>query len=417
MTITAAPPRADLLLSRRAGRIGDELERVAADGWLVYDFRGSNPAFGRLLGGTGEAMGSTLPKSTRRAFLYVPRQGEPRLLIQHVDAGGFAKLGLDVRAYSGHTDMLAGLRALLGPAQRVLMEYSPGNAIPYVSRTDAGTLELVRALAIEVLSSADALASVVAAWDAADLASHQRAAERLERAKDALFSAIHSRLALGEAWTEFDAQLQLTQLMLDEGLEYDHPPIVAVGPHASDPHYAPHRDTASPIQAGDLLLVDLWAREARRPDGGIGAYADITWMATAADDPPGAHVAVWEAVKAARDASVQHLRQRMAASEPVRGCDVDRVARETIRGKGYSDAFTHRTGHSIGWLSAHGDGVNIDDFETHDTRVLRPGAAFSIEPGVYLPSFGVRSEINVAITPGGQLRVTTPPQQELVRLA
>jgi Xaa-Pro aminopeptidase len=267
-----------------------------------------------------------------------------------------------------------------------------------------------------VLSSADALASVVAAWDAADLASHQRAADALNRAKDGLFSAIHSRLAMGEEWTEFDAQLQLTQLMLDDGLEYDHPPVVAVGPHASDPHYAPTKETASPIRTGDLLLVDLWAREARRPDGGIGAYADITWMATAADDPPGEHLAVWEAVKSARDAAVALVEQRLTTSEPVQGREVDRVARETIRAAGYGDAFTHRTGHSIGWLSAHGDGVNIDDFETHDTRVLRPGAAFSIEPGVYLPTFGVRSEIDVAITAGGQLRVTTPPQQELVRL-
>jgi Xaa-Pro aminopeptidase len=296
------------------------------------------------------------------------------------------------------------------------MEYSPGNAIPYVSRVDAGTLDLVRSMSVEVLSSADALASVVAAWDAADLASHERAAEALERAKDGLFSAIHSRLALGEPWTEFDAQVQLTQLMLDQGLEYDHAPIVAVGPHASDPHYSPSRDTASAIQSGDLVLVDVWAREARRPDGGVGTYADITWMASAADDPPAEQVKVWEIVRSARDAAVQLLEQRLAAGEPLRGGEVDQVARGVIRDAGYAEAFTHRTGHSIGWHSAHGDGVNIDDFETHDTRLLRPGAAFSIEPGIYLPTFGVRSEINVAITPGGQLRVTTPPQRDLVRL-
>jgi len=416
MTTTAAPPRADLLLARRGGRIRDELERSAADGWLVYDFRGSNPAFARLLSGTGPSVGSALPKSTRRAYLYVPKTGEPRLLIHHVDAGGFTKLGLDVRAYSGHDDMLAGLRELLGKAKRVLMEYSPGNAIPYVSRVDAGTLDIIRSMAVEVLSSADALASVVAAWDAADLASHQRAADALNRAKDGLFSAIHSRLAMGEVWTEFDAQLQLTQLMIEDGLEYDHPPIVAVGPHASDPHYAPTQATASPIQPGDLLLVDLWAREARRSDGGNGVYADITWMATAADTPPAEHVRVWETVRTARDAAVRFIEQRLGSGQPVQGGEADRVAREVIASEGFGAAFTHRTGHSIGWHSAHGDGVNIDDFETHDTRLLRPGAAFSIEPGIYLPTFGVRSEIDVAITAGGQLRVTTPPQQELVRL-
>ncbi len=400
--------RADLLLARRAARIADELERAAVDGWLVYDFRGSNPAFGRLL--------STPEHSTRRAFLYLPREGEPSLLIHHVDAGNFGRLGLPVQSYGGRSEMLERLQHLLGQARRVLMEYSPGNAIPYVSRVDAGTLDLVRSLAVDVVSSSDALASVVAAWDAADLQSHMRAAQALDRSKDALFSAMHSRLAMGVTWTEYEAQQHLAQLMRDEGLEFDHAPIVAVGAHAGDPHYAPQPETALAIQSGDLVLVDLWAREAVRADGGSGAYADITWMATAADNPPAEHVTVWEIVRAARDTAVRFIEQRIAASASVQGGEVDCVAREVIASAGYGHAFTHRTGHSIGWQSAHGDGVNIDDFETHDTRLLRPGAAFSIEPGIYLPTFGVRSEIDVVITPGGQLKVTTPPQQQLVRL-
>jgi Xaa-Pro aminopeptidase len=403
-------PRADLLLASRADRINDELDHSAADGWLVYDFRGSNPAFGRLLG-------AALPSSTRRAFLFVPRHGEPRLLIHHVDAGNFARLGLDVQPYGGRTEMLGKLEMLLAGARRVLMEYSPGNAIPYVSRVDGGTLELVRALGVEVLSSADALASVVAAWDAADIASHQRAAQALERGKDGLFSAIKSRLAMREAWTEYDAQQHLARLMQVEGLEFDHAPIVAAGPHAGDPHYAPARDVALPIRPGDLVLTDLWGHEAHRPDGGLGAYADITWMATAADYPPGEHVHVWKTVRDARDAAVRLLDERVRAGQAVHGGEVDRAARGVIEAAGYGSAFTHRTGHSIGWLGAHGDGVNIDDFETHDTRLLRPGAAFSIEPGIYLPTFGVRSEINVVITPEGKVHVTTPPQRDLVRLA
>jgi Xaa-Pro dipeptidase len=409
-TTVPRPATADLLLSRRAARITDELERAAADGWLIYDFRGSNPAFARLLSGDGHL------KSTRRAFLYIPRRGEPRLLIHHVDAGNIGRVGLAVQPYGGRDEMLERLSVLLEGARRVLMEYSPGNAIPYVSRVDAGTLEVVRALGVEVLSSADALASVVAAWDAADLASHQRAALALGRSKDGLFAAIHSRLAMGVSWTELEAQQHLVQLMHDEGLEFDHPPIVAVGPHAGDPHYAPAPEVALPIRSGDLLLTDLWAREARRSDGGPGAYADITWMATAADNPPEEHVRVWQTVRQARDAAVRFIESRVAAGEVVQGGQVDRVARSVITEAGYGDAFTHRTGHSIGWQGAHGDGVNIDDFETHDTRLLRPGAAFSIEPGIYLPSFGVRSEINVAITPGGAVKVTTPAQTELVRL-
>jgi len=410
MTVAEQPARADLLLARRVGRIGDELERSAADGWLVYDFRGSNPAFGRLLG-------SGLPKSTRRAFLYISREAEPRLLIHHVDAGNFSRLGLNVRPYGGREELIAALTTLLGAATRVLMEYSPGNAIPYVSRVDGGTLDLVRGLGIEVLSSADALAAVVAAWDSADIASHQRAAQALERARDGLFSAIRSHLAIGTTqWTEFDAQQHLVALMQQEGLEFDHPPIVAVGAHAGDPHYAPAADVALPIKDGDLVLTDLWAREARRPDGGEGAYADITWMATAASTPPHEQIRAWEAVRDAREAAVQLIEERLAAAEPVQGAEVDRAARGVIQTAGFGWAFTHRTGHSIGWQGAHGDGVNIDDFETHDTRVLRPGASFSIEPGVYLPTFGVRSEINVVITPGNAVKVTTARQQELVRL-
>src|SRR5437588_1817267 len=410
MTIAEQPARADLLLARRAGRIADELERSAADGWLVYDFRGSNPAFGRLLG-------SGLPTSTRRAFLYIQPDAEPRLLIHHVDAGNFSRLGLDVRPYGGREELVVALTTLLGAARRVLMEYSPGNAIPYVSRVDAGTIDLVRGLGVEVLSSADALASVVAAWDSADIASHQRAAQALERAKDGLFSAIRSHVALGSQWTEFDAQQHLVTLMREEGLEFDHPPVVAVGAHAGDPHYAPTADLALPIRDGALVLTDLWAREAQRPDGGDGAYADITWMATAAVSPPNDQVRVWEAVRDARDAAVRLIEERLAAHEPVQGAEVDRAARRVIQTAGFGSAFTHRTGHSIGWHGPHGDGVNIDDFETHDTRVLRPGASFSIEPGVYLPTFGVRSEINVVITPGNAVKVTTPPQQELVQLA
>jgi Xaa-Pro aminopeptidase len=417
MTTIQQGVRADLLLSKRSARIADELERSAADGWLVYDFRGSNPAFSRLLD-LRQAQGERARElmSTRRAFLYVPLEGEPRLLIHHVDAGNLSRLGIEVHPYGGRDELVQALTLLIGGARRVLMEYSPGNAIPYVSRVDGGTLDLVRSLGVEVLSSADALASVVAAWDSADIASHQRAAQSLERCKDGLFSAIQSRLGMGIEWTEVEAQQHLVRLMQEQGLEFDHPPIVAVGPHAGDPHYAPMPELALPIKAGDLVLTDLWAREADRTDGGMGAYADITWMATAADPVPADHLKVWETVRAARDAAVSFIEDRVADGEPVQGGEADRVTRDLIDKAGYGKAFTHRTGHSIGWLGAHGDGVNIDDFETHDTRLLRPGASFSIEPGIYLSNFGVRSEINVVITPGNQVKVTTPQQTELVRL-
>src|SRR5262252_2451873 len=284
MSTTQGASRADLLLYKRSGRIADELDTVAADGWLVYDFRGSNPAFSRLLGSPGEL------KSTRRAFLYIPIDGEPRLLIHHVDAGNLSRLGLAVRPYGGRDELVKELAQLLSGARRVLMEYSPGNAIPYVSRVDGGTLDLVRSLGVEVLSSADVLAAVVAAWDSADIASHQRAADALDRCKDGLFSAMQSRLGMGVEWNELEAQQHLVRLMQEHGLEFDHPPIVAVNRHAGDPHYAPSADLALPIKQGDLVLTDLWAREKERVDDGVGTYADITWMASAADPIPGDHL-------------------------------------------------------------------------------------------------------------------------------
>lgn len=397
------------MLVQRRNRIAAELEAAVADGWLVYDFRGSNPAFARLLG-------QSELKSTRRAFLYIPRGGEPRMLIHHVDAGNFARLGIEVQPYGGRDEMLVQLVALLDGARQVLMEYSPGNAIPYVSRVDAGTLELVRSLGVNVLSSGDTLAAVVAAWDEADVASHQRAADMLYRAKDVLFARLRESLLRGEEWDEVMAQRFLVEHFEREGFACDHPPIIAVNQHAGDPHYAPVPSTALPIRRGDLLLVDLWAREKHRADGREGAYADVTWMATAAERPDEEQLKVWGVVRKARDASVRLLEGRVGMGEAIQGAEVDRAARQSIVEAGYGRWFTHRTGHSIGWQSAHGDGVNMDDFETHDVRLIRPGASFSIEPGVYLNNFGVRSEINAVVTPQGAFRVTTAPQVELVRL-
>lgn len=408
--MSTSPTDSRPLVFGRGDRIAAELRQASADGWLVYDFRGSNPTFGRLLG-------DAVAKSTRRAFLFVDREAQPHLLIHHVDAGNFGRLGIGVQPYGGRDEMLDGLRLLLRGARRVLMEYSPGNAIPYVSRVDGGTLELVRSLGVEVLSSADALASVVAAWDHADVASHERAVTALDEAKDALFAAVRAALKRDETWTEVDAQGYLVEEMLNRGLEFDHPPIVAVNEHAGDPHYAPVPELALPIRRGDLVLVDLWGREAQRADGQLGAYGDITWMATAAERVPAEQQRVWNVVREARDAAVRLLEERMVAGQPVQGGEVDRASRKVIGDAGYGPAFTHRTGHSIGWLLAHGDGVNIDDFETHDTRLLRPGAAFSIEPGVYLPTFGVRSEIDAVIDLDSRFRVTTPVQHDLVQLA
>jgi Xaa-Pro aminopeptidase len=287
------------------------------------------------------------------------------------------------------------------------MDYAPGCVLPVVSRADAGTVELVRSLGVEVVSSADLIQAAVARWSEGDLADHRAAAAGLMASLEALWEQV--RRADDGALTEYAGQQFLLERFAERGLTTEDPPIVAVNGHAGDPHYEPSATDDTPLRRGDWLLVDLWARVDR--PGTV--YADSTWVACLGE-PSARQREVFEAVVRARDAALERIRAGFGRGEPVQGWQVDRAAREVVVAAGYGDSFTHRTGHSLG-QQVHGPGVNLDDFETHDTRTLIEGVAVTVEPGIYLPDFGVRSEINVVIGRDGPL-VTLPEQREITLL-
>jgi Xaa-Pro aminopeptidase len=293
------------------------------------------------------------------------------------------------------------------------MEYCPQGAIPTLSRVDAGMLELVRSFGVEVVSSGDLVQRFLCRWDEQQVASHRRALDAIDAAKDAAFALIAGAHRRGEDPLETEVQRFLVQRFEEADLETDHPPIVAVNGHAGDPHYEPSERTPTPVRRGDLVLIDLWARG----KGPRDVFADITWVGFCGDRPPAKLEEIFRITVEARDKGLAALEQAFRAGRTLCGFEVDRVVRDHIAGKGYGERFVHRTGHSIG-TRVHGDGANLDDLETHDTRPLVTGLGFSIEPGIYLPDegLGVRSEIDVFLAADGP-KVFGPMQRELVRIA
>jgi Xaa-Pro dipeptidase len=377
------------------------------DGWLLYDFRGLNPIAQRVAGIPFDRL------LTRRWACFIPAQGAPRWLFHSIEIGGFRDVAPAAATYISWADWRDGLHSLMGGASRVAMEVSPGCAIPYVSRVDAGTVDLVRSLGVEVVSSADLVQVAGAVWSLAQLASHRRAAAGVLAVKDAAFAHVQERLADGLPVTEAGLQNFIRTQFAARGLVTDDPPIVAVNAHAADPHYGPRRDYDTPIRPGDLLLIDQFARE----DAADAIYADITWMAYLGGDVPPRIRRVFETVRAARDAAVSFARDRLRAGQPVYGYEVDDACRSVITDAGFGPYFTHRTGHSIG-TSVHYNGVNIDNLETQDRRRLIPGVGFTIEPGIYLPDerIGVRLEINCTVGEDDVEVTTLPLQDEIVLL-
>jgi Xaa-Pro aminopeptidase len=285
--------------------------------------------------------------------------------------------------------------------------------IPYLSRVDAGTIELVRSMGVEVVSSAELVQQFLCRFDDRQIESHARACHAIDEAKDEAFARVGEEHRKGREPAEHEVQGWLMARFADRGLVTDHPPIVAVNGHAADPHYVPSEARFTPIRRGDLLLIDLWAREARADD----PYADITWVAFCGDRPTPRMEEVFGVVAGARDAGFDLVASAFRDGRRLQGWQVDRVVRDHIGARGLGDRFVHRTGHSIGFASPHGDGANMDDLETHDTRELVERTAFSIEPGVYLPDegIGVRLEIDVVLAPGGP-RIFSKLQEELVRI-
>ena len=376
------------------------------DGWLLYDFHGSNPIASSVTG-VGRRGGHL---ATRRWYYLIPATGQPRGLVHAIERQVLAHLPGDVALYAGREQLEGGLRELVKGVRRVAMEYSPNAAIPYLGRVDAGTIEYVRTLGVEVLSSGDLVQRFAAVWDAGAIDTHLQASERLYRVKDRAFAAIRSRMAAATPTTEYDIQQLMTGWFREEGLVTDSPPIVAAAGNGGNPHYMPTAADHRPIRPGEMVLLDLWGKLDR--PGAV--FADITWVGYAGAQAPERFTNVFNAVAAARDAAVALVQRAVAAGQPLRGWEVDRAASTVLRNAGFGAHILHRTGHSLG-ESVHGNGVNMDDYETHDDRRLLAGTGFTIEPGLYFDDFGVRLEINMLVREHDAI-VTGPIQQEIVAL-
>jgi Xaa-Pro aminopeptidase len=382
------------------------LVAAGLDGWLLYDFHGSNPIAARLAGLSNGAR-----MTTRRWYYLIPATGRPRGLVHAIERHNLDHLPGDRLVYAGRQKLDEGLRSLIAGCARLAMEYSPGCAIPYVSRVDAGTVEQLRELGAEVVSSADLVQQFEARWDASALVSHRAAGERLIRVKDRAFAAIGVALSAGRRPTEYEVQQWMVAWFADEGLVSDSAPIVAAEEHAGDPHYVPSAEHSRTIDRDEVVLLDLWGKLDR--PGAV--FADITWMGFTGARPPEPVARAFDAVREARDGAIGLVERAVAAGRVLRGWEVDREARGVLERAGFGSAILHRTGHSLG-ESVHGNGANIDDYETHDDRRLIAGTGFTIEPGLYFDTFGVRTEINMYLGEGAA-EVTGPAQSAMVVLA
>jgi Xaa-Pro aminopeptidase len=374
------------------------------DGWLLYDFHGSNPIARRLAGiGNGT-------KTTRRWYYVIPAKGEPKKLVHAIESFNLDHLGGSKTIYSQRDTLASGLKAVLGGMKRIAMEYSPGNNIPYISRVDAGTVEAVRQLGVDVASSGDLVQRFEAIWSVEALQSHRAASERLYRIKDRTFEFVRESRRAGRGLNELDVQRKMAEWFEEEGLITDSLPVVAAQENAGDPHYGPSETKHRAIGDGEVLLLDLWGKLAA--PGAV--YADITWMGFTAQAVPDRYVQAFTAARDGRDAAVTLVRDAVAQGRVLRGFEVDRACRAVVEKAGFGPQFVHRTGHSLG-TEVHGNGVHMDDFETHDERRLIPGTGFTIEPGVYSAAFGVRTEINMFVG-DREATVSGPLQTEFVLL-
>jgi Xaa-Pro dipeptidase len=383
--------------------IQSDLRAAKLDGWLFYDFRGRDPiAQGILQLPTG--------MRTRRWYYFIPAKGTPRKLVHKIETESLAALPGETLFYAGQEGLRKNLRKLLGRAKNVAMQYSPKNAIPYVAMVDAGTVELVRSTGVKVLSSADLVQKYEACWSPAQLESHMAAGAVIDRVVREAFQLAAKNVREKKTFTEYDLKLWILKEFEAAGIALEQGPDVAVGPHASDPHYGPTLETASPIREGDLLLLDVWGKT--KAAGSV--YYDITWVGYLGAKVPEKMAKVFGIVREARDKAVELIQSSVAAGKPLQGWQVDKAARKVIEKAGYGKYFFHRTGHNIG-QSVHGNGVNMDGLETHDVRHLIPKTCNSIEPGIYLPEFGIRSEVNVYVGEK-EARVTGAVQKEILAL-
>jgi Xaa-Pro aminopeptidase len=388
----------------RVAEIQNSLRDAGLDGWLFYDFRQSDPLAYRIL--------KLDPKqfSTRRWFYFVPATGEPTRINHAIEQGKLDLLPGRKLIYSSWQRLNENLRDALSTAggSRIAMQYSPENSIPYISRVDAGTIELVRSLGAEPVTSADLVQLFEAVWTREQYDSHVKAADNIHNIIQEAFAEVAKRIRADEPVTEYDIQQFMVQRFEDENMTCnDDHPIVSVNANAASPHYQPSAQKFSPIKRGDFLLLDVWAKQ--NTPGAV--YADQTWTGFVGETPTDEHVKIFTIVRDARDAAIEFVRENVKAGKEIKGAQVDDVSRAVIERAGYGEYFTHRTGHSIG-EEVHGNGAHIDNLETRDSRKIIPRTCFSIEPGVYLPgNFGVRSEIDLYVGDDGEIEVTGQPIQ------
>jgi len=376
------------------------------DGWLLYDFRGLNVLARRIIGLSSDAMLS------RRWFYFVPAKGEPRKLVHLIEPHALDALPGSTQKYLRWQELEAGVKNLVSGARKVAMEYVPRNANPYVSRVDAGTVELVRSFGVEVLPSGDLVQMFEACWDDEQWAMHLEAARHTRSAYDVAFGFIAERIRRSGSVRETEVQQCIMDHFRKHHLVTDHPPICAVGPHSGDPHYSPGPERDGVIKEGDFVLIDLWAKM-DRPNS---VYSDLTWTGFVGKEVPERFTKIFQIVARARDAAIAKVQDAFRSHTPLQGWQVDQAARSVIEEAGYGQYFIHRTGHSIG-QETHGNGANMDNLETREERRVLLRTCFSVEPGIYLPEFGVRSEVNVFVDKDEKVHVTGgPPQTEVVAI-
>lgn len=388
------------------------IQQLGFDGWLLYDFRGLNVLARRVLDMSSDAILS------RRWFYYIPARGEPRKLVHQIEPRSLDAYPGSKRIYLRWQELEEGVKSLVAGAKHIAMEYVPRNANPYVSRVDAGTVELVKSFGVDVASSGDLVQLFEACWSDEQWAMHLEAARHTRSAFDAAFAFIAERVRRDGSVHETEVQQHILDHFQTHQLITDHPPICAVGPHSGDPHYAPGAGSDAPIREGDFVLVDLWAKL----DKPLAVYSDLTWTGFVGQEVPARYEEIFQIVARARDAAIARVRaaypgvKAQGTRSELRGWEVDQAARDVIDGADYGQYFCHRTGHSIG-QETHGNGANMDNLETREERRVLPRTCFSVEPGIYLPEFGVRSEVNVFVDRDGQVHVTGgEPQTQVVAI-
>jgi Xaa-Pro dipeptidase len=373
------------------------------DAWLFYDHHHRDPIAYRVLGVPASLM------VTRRWFYLVPASGEPVKLVHKIEAGHLDTLPGSKLTYAGWQELFANIKTMLAPHRDIAMQYSPNNSVFTVSLVDAGTIEIVRGLGKNVVSSADLVALFEATFTEEQIQSHFSARDAIDTITAAAFQEIGRRARNGGT-TEYAIQQWFMEAFRRENLVTDDPPIVAVNANSGNPHYEPHAEGSSPIREGDFVLLDVWGKK----DVPSSVYYDITWTGFVGKAPSDKHREIFQTVRDARDAGVKTVLDATAAGQRIAGWQVDQATRNHIKKAGYGDYFIHRTGHSIG-TEVHANGANMDDLEIHDERQILPNSCFSIEPGIYLPEFGVRSEVNILVRPG-RAEVTGKIQREIVTI-